>query len=70
MPKKTESGTLWDFSTAIMSQNVKKLKGEALVKQIRRKSLTMPNKTERGTIWDLSTYILSQNVKKLKEDLW
>ena len=26
MPKKTERGTLWDFSTSILSQNIKKLK--------------------------------------------
>ena len=27
MPKKTERGTVWDFSTSILSQNSKKLKG-------------------------------------------
>ena len=26
MPKKTNEGTLWDFSTAILSQNFKKFK--------------------------------------------
>ena len=28
MPKKTERGTLWDFSTSILSQNSRKLKGD------------------------------------------
>ena len=27
MPKKTERGTLWDFSTSVLSENSKKLKG-------------------------------------------
>ena len=27
MPKKTERGTFWDFSTSILSQNSKKMKG-------------------------------------------
>ena len=28
MPKKTERGGLWDFSTSILSQNIKKCRGE------------------------------------------
>ena len=27
MPKKLKGGTLWDFSTSILSENIKKLKG-------------------------------------------
>ena len=27
MPKKTERGTLWDFLTFILSQNIKKMQG-------------------------------------------
>ena len=34
--KKTEGGTLWDFSTSILSQNIKKLKGDPLGKKIRK----------------------------------
>ena len=30
MPKKTERGTLWDFSTSILSQNIIKNAGETL----------------------------------------
>ena len=28
VPKNVKEGTLWDFSTSILSQNIKKLKGE------------------------------------------
>ena len=31
MPKKLKGGTLWDFSTSILSENIKKLKGDPLV---------------------------------------
>ena len=45
MPKKIESGTLWDFSISILSQNSKKIEvGNILPK----KSLAMPKQTERG----------------------
>ena len=47
--KKTERGALWDFSTSILSQNIKKLKGDPLVDFFSKQSLTMPKKTERGT---------------------
>ena len=32
IPKKTERGSLWDFSTSILSQNSKKMKGDPLGK--------------------------------------
>ena len=47
MPKKLKGETLWDFSTSILSQNIKKLKGGPLEKFFFEKSLTMPKKTER-----------------------
>ena len=43
MPKKLKGGTLWDFSTSILSQNMKKLKKIFFS----GKNLTMPKKTER-----------------------
>ena len=49
MPKKTERGTLWNFSRSILSQNIKKLKGDPSVNFF-SKSLTMPKKTERGDL--------------------
>ena len=45
--RKTEGGTLWGFSTSILSQNMKKLK-KTLKFLISGKNLTMPKKTERG----------------------
>ena len=35
--RKTERGTLWGFSTSILSQNIKKLKGDPLEKKNFRK---------------------------------
>ena len=48
--KKTERGTLWDFSTSILSQNIKKNAGGTLWGKIlfRKKSLAVPKKNERG----------------------
>ena len=51
MPKKLKGGTLWDFSTSILSQNINKLKGNLLGKFfIRKKSLTKPNKLNGGAL--------------------
>ena len=49
MPKKTERGTtLWDFSTSILSQNIKKMQGDLLGKFFfSKKSLAVPKKNER-----------------------
>ena len=46
MPKKLKEGTLLDFSLSILSQNIKKLKGDPL-RKIRRK-FHKAKKTERG----------------------
>ena len=51
MPKKLKGGTLWDFSTSILSQNIKKLKGDPLGKFFSKKSLTMPKKLKTGMVW-------------------
>ena len=49
--KNTKRGTLWDFSTSIMSQNIKKLNGGAFGENLcLKKSLTMPKKTEKGDL--------------------
>ena len=37
MPKKLKGGTLWDFPTSILSQNIKKMQGGPLRKKIPRK---------------------------------
>ena len=48
--KKTEGGTLWDFSTSILSQNIKKMQGGDPLGKIffSKKSLAVPKKNERG----------------------
>ena len=51
--RKTERGTLWDFPTSILSQNIKKMQGDPLrkknfEKKIRKKCLAVPKKIERG----------------------
>ena len=61
--RKTERGTLWGFSTSVLSQNIKKLKGGKNI--IFGKNLNA-EKNERGTLWDFPTSILSKNSKKIE----
>ena len=63
--RKIERGTLWRFSTSILSQNMKKLKKKQKF-LFSEKNLTVPKKTERGTLWDFPTSGLSQNTKKIE----
>ena len=51
--KKMEGGTLWDFSTSILSQNIKKMQGDPSRKKnpkknSEKKCLAVPKKLERG----------------------
>ena len=51
--KKLKGGTLWDFPTSILSQNIKKNAGgpfeeKKFRKKIRKKCLAVPKKIERG----------------------
>ena len=51
--KKLKGGTLWDFPTSILSQNIKKMQGDPLrkkkfEKKFRKKCLAVPKKIERG----------------------
>ena len=51
MPKKTDRGALWDFSTSILPQNIKKLKGGPFGEKFVRKKVSQSRKkTERGTL--------------------
>ena len=47
--EKLKGGTLWGFSTSILSQNIKKLKGEIFSFS---KKISHTKKTEKGTLWD------------------
>ena len=51
--KKLKGGTLWDFSTSILSQNIKKNAGGTLWGNFffRKKSLTVPKKMKGGSLW-------------------
>ena len=49
MPKKTERGTLWDFLTSILSQNIKKnARGTFGEKLFSEKKSRSAEKNERG----------------------
>ena len=45
--RKIERGTLWEFSTSILSQNIKKIKGDPFGKKIRKTTLE-GRKKEKG----------------------
>ena len=51
--KKLKGGTLWDFPTSILSQNIKKMQGgpfegKKFEKKSEKKCLAVPKKIERG----------------------
>ena len=68
MPKKTERGTLWDFSTSIPSEN-KKIEGGPLGNFFSKKSLTMPKKLKGGP-FGIFQHPFRRKTKKLKGALW
>ena len=63
-----KGGTLWAFSTTILSQNIKKLKGGKLL--FPEKKLQCQKKLKRGTLWDFPTSILTQKQKIDGGTLW
>ena len=60
--KKLKGGTLWNFPTSILSQNIKKMQGGPFEekkfrkKNSEKKCLAVPNKIERGGLFGLSRY--------------
>ena len=64
--EKLKGGTLWGFSTSILSQNMKKLK--KIFFYFRDKLSQCRKKLKGGTLWDFPTSILSQNIKKMQGD--
>ena len=67
MPKKLKGRTLWGFSTFILSQNIKKLKGGPFGEKLffPEKSLNA-EKTERGTLWSRPVWhVTRKNGKNL-----
>ena len=61
---KLKRGTLWGFSTSILSQNIKKLKGENFY--FWKKISQCRNKLKGGTLWGFPTSILTRNSKKIE----
>ena len=57
MPKKLNGGTLWDFPTSILSQNIKKIQGgpfeeKKFEKKIPKKNVSQcRKKLKGGTLW-------------------
>ena len=75
MPKQMKGGTLWDFSTCILSENIKKVKvGLFGEKKIRKKSLRAENTLREYPLAPLSFLDdvkillrkLNKNCKKLR----
>ena len=54
--EKLKGGTLWGFSTSILSQNIKELKGSFGEKIFSRKSLAVPKKNRKGGPFGLARY--------------
>ena len=60
--KKLKGGTLWDFSTSILSQNIKKMQGTLWGKFFFRSA----EKNERGSLWSRAVwYVTRKNRKSL-----
>ena len=62
MPEKMKRGTLWNFSTSILSENIKKLKEDPLVNFFEKKSLRAENTLREYPLAPLS---FSDDVKIL-----
>ena len=67
MPKKTERGTLWDFLTSILSQNIKKMQGGPFGEKFCfEKTSRSAEKKERGEPSVSSVrYVTRKNSKNL-----
>ena len=63
MPKKLKGWTLWGFSTSILSQNIKKLKGGPFGEKNNfsgKKDSQCRKKTERGTLWSRPVWYVTR----------
>ena len=66
--KKLKGGTLWDFLTSILSQNIKKMQGGPFGEKVffEKKSLAVPKKMKRGSLWSRPVwYVTLKNRKNL-----
>ena len=63
--KKLKGGTLWDFPTSILSQNIKKMQGgpfeeKNFEKNFRKKCLQCRKKLKGGTLWSLPVWYVTR----------
>ena len=63
MPK-TERGTLWDFSTFILSQNINKLKVGPFGEIFSKKKVSQCRKKLKGGPFSLSRYDMLRGTRK------
>ena len=67
MPKKLTDGTLWDFSTSILSQNCKKkLKGDPLGKRFIFENKSRNAEKLKGGPFSLARYCMLSEKKEKK----
>ena len=64
--KKLKGGTLWDFPTSILSQNIKKMQGGPFEEKKFRKKIPKKNvsqcrkKLKGGTLWSLPVWYVTR----------
>ena len=62
--KSLKVGTLWDFPTSILSQNIKKMQGDPLRKKIEKKSeknvSQCRKKLKGGTLWSRPVWYVTR----------
>ena len=65
--EKLKGWTLWGFSTPILSQNIKKCRGDPLRKKnSEKKCLAVPKKMKGGSLWSRPVwYVTRKNRKNL-----
>ena len=54
--EKLKGGTLWDFPTSILSQNIKKMQEKRFRKKIPKKNVSQCRKKLKGGLFGLSRY--------------
>ena len=63
--KKLKGGTLWDFSTSILSQNIKKMQGGPFGENFfSKKSFAVPKKMKGGSLWSRPVWYVTRKNRK------
>ena len=63
--EKLKGWTLWDFSTSILSQNIKKMQGDPLGKFFFEKKVSQcRKKMKAGTLWSRPVWYVTRKNKK------